>query len=184
MNLEYIRTDKNGTKIFHDWTCQRCGGAGSSTKWAFTGCICYECGGSGRGLKPAIVKEYTPEYEAKLKARREARAAKRLAENPPPSQEELEAKAEETRRRNWKLQGFREDGVGYVHSGNTYANKDALKAAGGRWTYELRAYVAPQPITGLEGIKITEAHAQDLCNSYGWMDTEHTQRLFVELNNR
>ena len=24
----YVRTDKNGTKIYHDWTCPRCGGAG------------------------------------------------------------------------------------------------------------------------------------------------------------
>lgn len=189
MKLEYVRTDKNGTKIYHDWTCTRCGGAGSSDKWRFTGCICYECGGSGRGHRPEIVRKYTPEYEAKLKARREARAAKRLAENPPPSQEELEAKAkaeaevkaDKIRRYNWQRQGFREDGVGYVHYGNTYKNKDALKAAGGRWTYELRAYIAPQPIEGLEGIKITEAHAQDLCNTHGWMDDEHTQRLFVEL---
>lgn len=181
MKLEYIRTDKNGTEIYHDWTCTRCGGAGASDKWIFTGRTCYECGGSGRGHRPAIVRKYTPEYEAKLQARREARAAKRLAENPPPTQEELEAKAEEARRSNWQHQGFREDGVGYVHSGNTYQHKDALKAAGGRWTYLLRAYIAPQPIKGLEGVRITEARAQDLCNTYGYLATENTQRLFVEL---
>ena len=28
----YIRTDKNGTKIYHDWTCPRCGGAGYADK--------------------------------------------------------------------------------------------------------------------------------------------------------
>lgn len=28
--LEYIRTDRNGTKIYHDWNCSRCGGAGQA----------------------------------------------------------------------------------------------------------------------------------------------------------
>lgn len=179
MKPEYIRTDKNGTKIYHDWTCPRCGGAGESDNWWATGRICYECEGSGRRHKPLIIKEYTREYEAKLKARREAREAKRLAENPPLTQEELEAKAKETRRNNWKHEGFREDGVGYVHSGNTYANKGALKAAGGRWTYALRAYIAPQPIEGLEGVRITEVHAHDLCNEYGFIDWGKADALDV-----
>lgn len=30
MKKVYIRTDKNGTKIYHDYTCTRCGGAGYS----------------------------------------------------------------------------------------------------------------------------------------------------------
>jgi hypothetical protein len=177
MKPEYIRTDRNGTKIFHDWTCTRCGGAGASDKWIFTGRTCYECGGSGRGHKPAIIKEYTPEYEAKLKARREAREAKRLAENPPPTEEELRAKAEETRRNNWFHEGFRRDGVGYIHAGKTYPNKEALKAAGGRWTYALRAYIAPSPIEGLDGVRITEVHAQDICNEYGFIDWQKADAL-------
>lgn len=177
MKPEYIRTDKNGTKIYHDWTCTRCGGAGASDKWMLTGRICYECGGSGRGHKPAVIKEYTPEYEAKLNARREAREAKRLAENPPPTQEELEALAEETRRNNWVHEGFRRDGAGFVHAGDTYKNKEALKAAGGRWTYALRAYIAPNPIEGLDGVRITEVHAQELCNTYGWLDWDKAQEL-------
>lgn len=170
MKPEYVRTDRNGTKIFHDWTCPRCGGAGASDLWIFTGRTCWDCGGTGKRHTPQIVKEYTPEYQAKLDARRAAREAKRLAENPPPTEEELRAKAEETRRHNWKHEGFRLDGVGYVHAGNTYQHKDALKAAGGRWTYDLRAYIAPNPIEGLEGIRITEVHAQDLCNEYGFLD--------------
>ena len=177
MKPEYIRTDRNGTKIFHDWTCTRCGGAGESDKWIFTGRTCYECGGSGQSHKPAIVKEYTPEYEAKLKARREARAAKRLIENPPPTQEELEAKAAETRRNNWKREGFREDGVGYVHAGNTWKNQDAIKAAGGRWSTPLHAYVAPKPVEGLAGIKITEVNAKDLCDMYGWIDWKKAREI-------
>ena len=170
MKPEYIRTDKNGTKIYHDWTCTRCGGAGASDRWIFTGRTCYECGGSGRGHKPAIVKEYTPEYEAKLKARREARAAKRLAENPPPTKEELEAKVEETRRYNWEYEGFRHDGIGYIHAGNTYKNREAIRTAGGRWSNELNAFVAPVPVEGLKGVRITKADARDLCDIYGMID--------------
>lgn len=93
--IEYIRTDRNGTKYFADWTCPRCGGAGQAEKWVTTGKLCYGCGGTGRRPKPLIVKKYTPEHEAKLEARRKAREAKRLAENPPPSEDVLWKRAEE-----------------------------------------------------------------------------------------
>lgn len=86
-NLVFVRTDKNGTQIFHDCTCRRCGGAGASDKWCFTGRVCWECGGSGvTPHHPQIVKKYTPEYEAKLEAKRIARQEKERAE--------LRAKAE------------------------------------------------------------------------------------------
>lgn len=78
-NRVYVRTDKNGTKIYHDCTCQRCGGLGASEAWKFTGMTCYECGGSGIS-KTRVIKEYTPEYAAKLEAKREARWAKQQAE--------------------------------------------------------------------------------------------------------
>lgn len=83
----FIKTDKNGTKIYHDYTCKRCGGLGASEAWRFTGMTCYECGGSGIAPKPSIIREYTPEYEAVLAAKREARWAKQQAE--------LKAKAEQ-----------------------------------------------------------------------------------------
>ena len=40
--IVYLRTDKNGTKYYANYTCPRCGGAGGSDKWAFTGWTCYE----------------------------------------------------------------------------------------------------------------------------------------------
>lgn len=79
MKPVYVRTDKNGTKIYHDYTCQRCSGRGASEAWRWTGMTCYECGGSGVS-KARIVREYTPEYAAKLAAKREARWAKQQAE--------------------------------------------------------------------------------------------------------
>lgn len=32
--IVYLRTDKNGTKYYANYTCPRCGGAGGSDKWA------------------------------------------------------------------------------------------------------------------------------------------------------
>ena len=104
--MEYIRTDRNGTKYYADYTCQRCGGAGGSDKWRFTGWSCYECGGSGKSHKPMIIKEYTPEYEAKLAERRAKRAAKKLAE--------AEIKAEETRAAWLEKNQFDTDGNTFV----------------------------------------------------------------------
>ena len=71
--LQYIRTDRSGTKVFHDWTCPRCGGTGRSDNWWRTGYTCHECGGTGRRNTPKVVKEYTPEYAAKLEAKRLAK---------------------------------------------------------------------------------------------------------------
>lgn len=70
MKKVYIRTDKNGTKIYHDYTCTRCGGAGYSEEWRFTGMTCYKCGGTGKQDTPQVIKVYTPEYEAKLAEQR------------------------------------------------------------------------------------------------------------------
>ena len=80
MKKTLIRVDKNGTKYYvGDTTCDRCGGAGGADAWAYTGYTCYKCGGTG--LQQGKWKEYTPEYAAKLEARRQARAAKWEAEH-------------------------------------------------------------------------------------------------------
>lgn len=75
----YVRTDKNGTKIYHDYTCDRCEGTGIYIVAIENGVprpsrvdqgICYKCHGSGKVEKPRIIREYTPKYEAKLAERR------------------------------------------------------------------------------------------------------------------
>lgn len=170
--LEYIRTDRNGTKYYADWTCPRCGGAGQSDNWIATGRTCWGCGGTGRRPKPRIVKIYTPEHEAKLEARRAAREAQRLAETPPPSKEELLAAADVARRNVWQSNGFTRDGVGYLHTGETYKNMDRLYKAGGHWSRFLSGYVVPERVEGLKGVKIIEIHAQDLCNDHGYIDMD------------
>lgn len=70
-----IKIDRNGTKYWYDDKCLRCGGQGGRSEWGYTGYTCYECGGTGHS-RPRTWKEYTPEYEAKLEARRELKSAK------------------------------------------------------------------------------------------------------------
>lgn len=103
-----IRVDKNGTKYFEGLAeCPRCSGAGIYyigvlngkllPSWVDQG-VCFQCGGSGK--VQSKWKEYTPEYEAKLNARREARFAeqqKRIAEEEAKRRAEREAKEEAER---------------------------------------------------------------------------------------
>ena len=120
-----VKVDRNGTEYWANYTCPRCGGAGGSDKWQFTGWTCYECGGTGKSARPHIYKKYTPEYEAKLNERRAKRAAKKLAE--------AEAKAGETRAKWLANNQFDENGNTYIVVGDTYAVKDALKALGAKY---------------------------------------------------
>lgn len=92
--MKYIRTDKNGTKIYHDYTCPRCAGMGEADKWDRTGRVCFACGGSGLRNRPKVVKEYTDEYWAKLISRRNAKARKYAEEH---AEEIAAAKAERER---------------------------------------------------------------------------------------
>lgn len=68
-----IKIDRNGTKHYEGKvTCDRCGGLGGHDAWSFTGWKCYKCGGEGKVW--GKWKEYTPEYEEKLRAKAEAKA--------------------------------------------------------------------------------------------------------------
>ena len=101
-NPVLIKIDRNGTKYYSDDTCQRCGGQGERSEWYYTGMICFECGGTGRS-RPRIYKEYTPEYQAKLDAKRAAKLAAQEAKRA-----EEEAKREKERKeREEKLEAER-----------------------------------------------------------------------------
>ena len=91
MTRELIKTDRNGTKHWNTLVpCDRCGGYGIY-RWGaiqtdhnghvigstYAG-TCFKCGGAGKVWE--IVKEYTPEYRAKLDAANEKRRAKKEAE--------------------------------------------------------------------------------------------------------
>lgn len=175
MNPIYIRTDKNGTKIYHDWTCPRCGGAGMSDKWIFTGRVCYECGGSGKRHTAKIVKEYTPEYWAKLEAKRIAKAKKEEDERAKYAEEHKEEIAEYHRRviKSYYAQnGCGPDGTGYVLNGNTYPVKEKIRAAGGKWIYGV--WVCPEEITG-KGINPVRIDISGCFSSAGAKENENGQ---------
>lgn len=128
----YIRTDRNGTKYFADYTCKRCGGQGGLPQWTYTGYTCYECGGTGIAAKPEIFKEYTPEYEAKLEERRsKAREKKRLERI-----EQIKSELPEI----YQKHGFNSEGKIFVVTGNTYEIREELKAAGAKWFSALRSW--------------------------------------------
>jgi hypothetical protein len=140
---QYVRTDKNGTKIYHDTNCPRCAGMGESDNWWATGRTCYACGGNGKRPKPVEVKVYTQEYADKLDARRKAKAAAQAAANTP-NEEELLRRADEARRTDWQNNGFSRDGVAYVYQGDTYKYREAFRKAGARWLYH--RWFSPVPV--------------------------------------
>ena len=172
MDPIYIRTDRNGTKIFHDYTCPRCGGAGEADKWKFTGLTCFACGGTGKRTRPLIVKEYTPEYEAQLDKRRRARAAKYAEDH---ADEIAAAQAEKERREvEWKARenarilqdlGIGSDCVGYVLIGNTYRIKDQIKTAGGEWN--CCVWTCPVKIQAA-GVSAVRIDVSGMMNEFGF----------------
>ena len=129
----YVRTDKNGTKIYHDYTCTRCGGLGYSEAWRWTGMTCYKCGGTGVQAEPQIVKEYTPEYAAKLAEQRRKRQEKERVKRLEALKTQLPEMLVE--------KGFSADGKMYVATGDTYSMRDQLRAAGAHWKSYLKGWV-------------------------------------------
>ncbi len=83
MEKELIKIDKNGSKHYRGYcTCDRCNGKGIYYVGVHNGELvaaspyngtCYKCNGKGKVLTTWI--ERTPEYQAKLDARREAKQA-------------------------------------------------------------------------------------------------------------
>jgi len=96
MEPKLIKIDRNGSKHYEGYVkCDRCGGDGIY-KWGaiINGCpqyagTCFKCGGEGKVWSKWI--ERTPEYQAKLDAKREAKH-KAQAEEYARRQAEAEAK--------------------------------------------------------------------------------------------
>ena len=62
----------------HTPSCSRCGGAGASDRWIYTGRTCFDCGGTGKA-ETRTDSCYTAERLAKLNAARDAKLAKQAA---------------------------------------------------------------------------------------------------------
>lgn len=132
----YIKTDRNGTKYYEvECQCSRCGGSGYLSYYGHVhGGVCFKCNGSGKEFK--TIKEYTPEYEAKLNARREAKAKIKANQE----LEKMEAKVKAT---------FPELKAYFV-LGNTYPIKDELKAKGAKFDWYNRMWYFTHKVDGYE----------------------------------
>lgn len=131
----YDRTDRNGTRYFNDYTCDRCGGQGGSHAWAYTGFTCYKCGGTGKMDKPSVTKVYTPEHAAKLEAQRNARHAK--------AETEKNARLIATYEERMLKEGFQKEGEEYVLyrvKSETFSIKEQLKELGCRFKPQIGWY--------------------------------------------
>ena len=181
MQQVYIRTDKNGTRIYHDYECPRCGGAGFADNWINTGRVCYACGGTGKRARPKVVKEFTPEYWAKLEARRIAKQEKYAEEH---ADEIAQAQAERAERESkWRAEqnaylrktlGCGGDGIGFVLTGNTYRVKDKIRANGGRWISQ--AWVCPGEVNG-SGIRCVRIDINGFLRSDGIIDEQYVRDI-------
>lgn len=181
MALTYIRTDKNGTKIYHNYTCPRCGGVGGNDAWAYTGWTCYSCGGTGRREKAEVIKEYTPEYRAKLDAQREKREEKK--------RNEIMAKAVELNEEFFDRQGISREGFFWVVLGNTYEIKDELREAGATYNSDLGWYFNKQTSYPSIMLHVDEYYRKDQYGVYRWNEVNYgevvdaTKAKIKEANN-
>lgn len=171
----YIRTDKNGTKIYHDYTCPRCGGMGGSDKWAYTGWTCYDCGGSGRARKPEIIKVYTPEYRAKLDERARKRAEKKQAERV--------AEFNANRLGIAQKYGFNSEGKIYVVIGNTYEIREELKEAGAKYRGGINWYFLEEQ-DKYPTVELTYEECLNIYPEYGTMSWKDLIEVQAVLNSK
>lgn len=167
--MKLIKIDRNGSKYYEGMIdCPKCGGSGlivhhmengqPSYQWTDGG-VCWKCSGSGKVLGKWI--ERTPEYEAKLAAKRLAKQEAKLAEQ--------KAHADETNAEFFQKQGFNADGKTWVVLGNTFEVKDQLKEAGCKFTGILGWHTDHQ----LEGydmlmLDVSECYDKDYAGIYRW----------------
>lgn len=123
--LQYVRTDKNGTMYYNDYACGRCWGTGYYGPVCVHGGICFECGGTGKRTTPRVVKKYTPEYQAKLDAKRAIKNEKKRAE-------QIE-NAIENSQKWFGWNAFNSEGKTYIILGDTLSIKEELKSNGAKY---------------------------------------------------
>ena len=159
--LTYVRTDRNGTQYFEKKVrCWRCDGYGIYFMGVHNGNlipssvadgVCFRCG--GRGWEVETVKEYTPEYAAKLEARRAkkaaAEAAKREEERAEREAEQIRREAEEAKREAERLAEIERNRGKFI--GNVGDKFQAEVTLSGTFSYERSCFNAPwktETVTG------------------------------------
>lgn len=122
--------------------CPRCGGAGRISAYGHVeGGVCYKCNGGAFLYRE--VRLYTEKEKAAMDKAAETRA-RRKAEEEELRQQNLMEHSEENRQAWLENHGFNKEGQTWVAFGNTYDNKDELKALGCKFA-DFRAWVADEP---------------------------------------
>lgn len=158
----YIKTDKNGTKIYHDYTCPRCGGHAYIEHFSHVdGGVCFKCNGAGRLDKPMIIRRYTPEYQAKLDAKRDAKQIAYYTEN----KDKINAKV-------LRQLGFIDTDTLYLYTGKTYGIKEELKAGGAHFEKfgDAPVWIAKKDLGDFEGtykLAVTTNDIPKVIGDYG-----------------
>lgn len=163
-----VRVDKNGTKYYEEWiNCPKCGGSGYIYYYSHVeGGICFKCEGHGKVLETS--KEYTPEYEAKLNARRELKAKEVATKR--------KANANNHNINICKVNGFGSDGIGYYVLGNSFDIKEELKDLGGKFYPNLKGWIIP---TNNEKYNLFSIKASDVfySNEFGEFVNRNEDKL-------
>lgn len=147
---ELIKIDKNGTKyIHHVYPCLKCNGSGLLSWTDYANGVCFDCNGSG--INEEIIKEYTPEHEAKLKKAREKREAK--------ARKKMLAELEDKNQEFLKNNGFDQEGNTWIILGNTYSIREQLKELGCSFNYSDIGWHSPRELPEYPSIKL---NASDL----------------------
>lgn len=157
-----IKEDKNGTKYYHNrCTCGKCGGTGMIDYYRpVNGGVCFDC--NGAGWVEYETKEYTPEYEEKLRQQAEKRRERKIAKE--------REKAPELNAEFFKKNGFNPEGKTYFVLGDTYSIKDELKAQGAKWDNLSRHWHMPTPPEGREYLELTvdDMYDANYAGVYDW----------------
>lgn len=149
-DVKLVRTDRNGTKYYESYKCEKCGGSGYIREYDYVeGGRCFLCDGSGSHYHSW--KEYTPEYAEKLEQRRIAR---------------LKKQAPEKNAKTFKLWKLSEEGTAYVVLGNTYERKDELKELGAHY-HSLLGWYFDHPVEGIDTYELTIDELADFQNMCG-----------------
>ena len=171
---------KNG-KLYTvvEGTCDRCGGTGifacriengHPVPHPAYGGVCLQCGGSGKITK--TVRLYSEREYASMQKAKEKRHAE--------AEERREARMAERRRtalsRWMERNGFNSDCETYLIYGNTYPIKDDLKAAGMKFSQELKWH-GPAAVDVPEDCFIEKVHYSDI---YDWDE----ENCVMQLNQR
>ncbi len=155
--MTLVKVDKNGSKHFEGQvTCPRCGGTGyyaigmmnmqpvlSPHDYG----VCWKCMGTKKVFGKLIVR--TPEYQAKLDARRKAK----------------EDKKKEESKNSWlEKHGWSSDGHIFLFLGKTYEKKEEIKSIGGRYNSIIGWYIDHK----IDGFDLLQVSKEDVLVETPW----------------